>query len=241
MDTRPPLWNGVQVPYGRSVEELDRLVNGREPVRWAAFVALAHHSSDAAIAVLRKQAGSNDPHVRRIAVEAIGIHPNGHFAARVACDLLCDSYAFVVRSACEAAARQQIAQAHNLIVRLLGVDDEATRETALRSVGPLWQDTDLQRVIRISRSDSSERVRRQAAWTLRAAASPTNWKSLFALWSVDSLPRHRVWACDLAGQFGNHHILRELRRLAEDFDGHVRYHAKQAIVSVENRIEQSLR
>ena len=73
MQNRPAVWNGVQVPYGATVEELAHLVDGPIPARWAAFVALAHTSGEPALAVLRASAESPNPHVRRIAVEAIGI------------------------------------------------------------------------------------------------------------------------------------------------------------------------
>jgi hypothetical protein len=53
MLNRPTLWNGIEVPYGASVEELARWTDGPAPQRWAAFVALAHTPGDSALEPLR--------------------------------------------------------------------------------------------------------------------------------------------------------------------------------------------
>src|SRR5439155_13833564 len=77
MQNRPSVWNGIPVPYVATVDELAQLIHGPGPARWAAFVAVAHTADESALALLQDSARSPDPNVRRIAVEAIGIHPQG--------------------------------------------------------------------------------------------------------------------------------------------------------------------
>src|SRR5688572_29493869 len=105
MENRPTTWNGVEVPYNVSIDQLASLVRGPIPERWAAFVALAHTPGPTALTILGDSAQSSDPHVRRAAVEAIGLHPHGHRLGALICSLLADTHDFVGRSACEAAAR----------------------------------------------------------------------------------------------------------------------------------------
>jgi HEAT repeat protein len=204
-------------------------------MRWAAFVALAHSSDRSALTFLQESAGSPDPHVRRIAAEAIGVHLEGSRLVDVILTLIADSDQIVVRSACEAAGRQRLTQAHDAIVRLLDSPDASTRGVAVRTLRSLWRETDFDRVLRTFTSDHSTEVTRDAAWTLRAFASESNWQELFAIWQADVLPRHRRWAAELAGVFGDRRFLPRLERLAEDTDGHVRHQAIQAIRDLQAR------
>ena len=235
MQNRPEVWNGVQVPYGATVEELAHLVDGPIPARWAAFVALAHTHGEPALAVLRASAESPDPHVRRIAVEAIGIHPEGNRLDAVLCRLLSDAHGTVVRSACEAAAVKRVTAAHDSILRLIDAGEESTRVVSLRALRTLWQESDFDRVFRAFSSDGSTDVRKEAAWTLQSNASPATWRRLFEVWRADSLPRHRGWACDLASAYGDSDVLADLRGLVNDIDGHVRERAAQAVRDLETR------
>jgi HEAT repeat protein len=155
--------------------------------------------------------------------------------AAAICALLSDPKAFVVRSACEAAGRQRLAEAHDAILRLLGAAESATRATSLHALGELWQPADFERVLRAFTSDRSVEVRKQAAWTLREHASRSNWRALFEVWRGDAVPRHRQWACELAAAHGGVEILPDLGRLAADVDGHVRGRAVLAIRELEGR------
>jgi HEAT repeat protein len=235
MENRPAVWNGVKVPYSASIDELVRLIDGPAPACWAAFVALAHVPGNSALAVLRESTASSNPHVRRIAVEAIGVHHQGHRLGKVIRSLLSDPHPFVVRSACEAAFRQRSVEAHDSIVRLLDADEDSTRVAALRALRGLWQQADFEKVLRVFTSYASGEVRNEAAWTLRSVASATNWDQLFALWRVDPLPRHREWASELALHYGSREVVPELRHLAEDADGHVRKSAARAVQELEAR------
>ena len=233
MQNRPSVWNGIPVPYGATVDELAQLIHGPGPARWAAFVAVAHTADESALALLQDSARSPHPNVRRIAVEAIGIHPQGARLASAIRTLLTDPSPVVVRSACEAAARQRVVDAHDRMVELLDDRDDSTRAAAVQALRDLWRDADLARVLRAFSSDASVEVRKEAAWTLRSAASPSNWHELFAVWHADSMPRYRQWACELAAAFGNGGVVPDLHRLTGDPDGHVRNHAVGALRALE--------
>jgi HEAT repeat protein len=235
MRNRPELWNGIQVPYGASIEELTRLTRGPAPLRWAAFVALAYTQEESALTLLRESAEASDPHVRRIAAEAIGVHLQGPRLGTVIGRLLSDSDQVVVRSACEAAARHHLMDTHAAILGLLDTPDESTRLVAVRALRDLWIQADFGRVFQAFTSDPSSEVRKEAAWTLRAGASSSTWQELFAAWHVDAIPRHRAWAAELAAAYGDKEVLPQVRRLANDVDGHVRYRATQAARDLEAR------
>jgi hypothetical protein len=235
MENRPTVWNGTEVPYGVSVAELAERIHGPAPARWAAFVALAHAPGASALAVLQDSAGSPDAHVRRIAVEAIGVHAEGSRLGTVVRSLLSDRDPVVVRAACEAAGRQHLVDAHDSIARLLDADDASTRAAAVRALRELWRKGDFERVFRVFTSDASDAVRKEAAWTLRSVTSAADWRTLFGVWQVDPLPRHRKWACELAAEFGGRLELPALHHLTGDVDGHVRDHAAQALREFEAR------
>jgi len=235
MENRPAVWNGTEVPYGEDVAELAKRIHGPAPARWAAFVALAHAPGPSALAVLKDSLGSPDAHVRRIAVEAIGVHAEGMSLGTAVRSLLSDRDPIVVREACEAAGRQHLRDAHDSVARLLNAEDAPTRAAAVRALRELWREADFERVLRAFTSDASDGVRKEAAWTLRSVVSAANWRVLFGLWQVDPLPRHRGWACEMAVEFGGREVLPALQQLAADVDGHVRDRAAQALRDLEAR------
>ena len=235
MENRPTTWNGVEVPYNVSIDQLASLVRGPIPERWAAFVALAHTPGPTALTILGDSAQSSDPHVRRAAIEAIGVHPHGHRLGALICSLLADTHDFVGRSACEAAARQRVTEAHDAVVRFLEATPEASRIAALHALRVLWRDEDFDPVLHAYSTASSATIRKEAAWTLRATGSVSTWLRLFALWREDALPRHRQWACELAAMYGSRDVITDLERLTHDVDGHVRVTAARAIAKIQAR------
>ena len=78
-------------------------------------------------------------------------------------------------------------------------------------------------------SDQVQAVRREAAWALKANASPENWEPLFEAWASDSVPRHGIWACELAMALGGASVHEQLVRLSDDAYGHVRKAAIRAL------------
>lgn len=67
-------------------------------------------------------------------------------------------------------------------------------------------------------------------------ATVADWLQLFEAFRTDDPPRHRVWACELAMQFGSLDINRLLEALASDRDGHVRQAAEQAVDTLSRRM-----
>ena len=147
----------------------------------------------------------------------------------VVLNLLQDKYGFVVRTACEVAAVLGLARAHDRILELAEIGEEATRLSALSALESLWVPADFERVFARYVKDQSAGVRKQAAWTLCKHASPEHWEQVFESWSKDPVPRHRVWACSIAEKFGDRTVVARLNALRSDPDGHVRCAAERAL------------
>jgi HEAT repeat protein len=178
---------------------------------------------------------SPDPYVRRAAAEAIGQHSEGRQLQSVLLDLALDPNEYVVRSACEAVANLGIEAAHDRLVSLLRSGESVTRCAAVRALRRIWRESDFAEVFRMSVHDISDEVAKEAAWTLRERATALNWPALFHEWRTHSIPRHRVWACELAAAFGGFGALSQVRQLLGDADGHVRRMAADALAQIEAR------
>jgi HEAT repeat protein len=226
--SEPQTWNGIPIPREASIEELRNIIGTPGPQAWAAVRALVDKAEPDALTALVELTQSNDLHLRRAGVEAIGIHALGQSASDVVCRLLHDQQSFVVRSAIEAAARLNLRAAHEQVLNLTEASDDSTRLQALRGLASLWEGSDFEPVFDRYLHDPSDGVRRQAAWTLRQNADADCCLRLFAAWSIDPLGRHRAWACQLAEWFGSKALLPELDRLRRDADGHVRKAAIRA-------------
>lgn len=108
--------------------------------------------------------------------------------------------------------------------------DPDLRDVALGALRGLWTTADFDPVWRLYKEDPLERVRRNAAFLLREHADLPNWSTLFEAWWNDPLPRLRVWAIELAEQFGEG-SLPPLHPLLQDPDGHVRRAASRALAN----------
>jgi HEAT repeat protein len=223
MKGRPQRAHGITVPYGAPTHELIAQTQGETAMRWVAFIALAHDPSSDARDALRRATRSPDPHVRRAAIEALSCRTVEPDDAALIVSAFADAAGHVVRTACEAAASARIRDAHAHVLALVSCADAATRRTALRALRHLWQADDFGAVFRVFQEDQSPEVRNEAAWTLRA------WVRLFAAWHRDGLHRHRLWACEIAREFGAHEVADSLAALTTDRDGLVRRAAKQAL------------
>jgi len=148
-------------------------------------------------------------------------------------DGLTDESAVVVRAACEAASALDLQDAHPRFLDLLRAAEPATREEAIRALGSLWKAEDFEIVLTVFRSEHEATVRKEAAWVLRRHASQGTWKQLFDAWRMDDVHRHRLWACELAGEYGGREVLPYLRELGRDQDGLVRRAAEQAAQRLE--------
>jgi HEAT repeat protein len=215
--------NGLPVPRDLGVPALRALVAQGGPAVWAAIQALAERGDDASLAALAEYAGSRDEMLRRASVEAIGRHTRGRAAGSVVLRALRDASPFVVRTACHAAAATGLDEARDAVLIHLGATEASTRAAAAQSLALLAAPSDFDRVLHTSVGDSDPSVRKDAAWTLRTrCAGPDTWRRLFDVWRCDPLPRHRVWACELAAEFGGAEADELLRPFAADPDGHVR-------------------
>jgi HEAT repeat protein len=223
------MWQGIPIPYGASLDTLKAIVDGPVPERWAAFRALEATPGADALATLVHYASSPDPHVRRAAIEGIGRHADGRLASEAVCDALREAEPFVVQTACRAASTLGLSDTHDLVRLLLLSSSTDTRCAAIAAVDSLWRESDYEAVLRLFKTDPSEDVRKQAAWTLRAHVTVAAWAELFELWWDDPLPRYRTWACEVASAFGTADVAPRLSALANDNNGHVRTAAERAL------------
>jgi HEAT repeat protein len=205
------------------------------PATHDAIRELAHQEDAAALNALAEAATVEDQFTRRTAMEVIGRHPQGGELGTVILSALCDPSEYVVRTACEVVAQWELNEAHELVVALLAKASKATRQTAIRTLGTIWVDTDFPLIFRIYTNASEIDVRREAAWVLRRRAASIHWRTLFDAFYMDELPRHRQWACELAETFSGPDIRPALSQLSLDVDGHVRKAALQAIRTLSSR------
>jgi len=229
MTRRPPSVNTTPVAYAASIPELVDLLARPGPEAWAACTALAHNPDAEALQVLTNLATHRDWRFRRSALGALAAHPLARTAAPLVVAALSDPSEFVVRTACETASALLLAEAHATIVGLAASSDPRTREASIRALSRLWQPSDFPTVFHAFHKDAVVPVRRAAAWTLVANASPSNWRALFDAWVHGELPRYRVWACEIAGRFGDASVRPQLSALAHDQNGHVRKAATRVL------------
>jgi HEAT repeat protein len=228
--------NRVTVPYGRSAVELRSLVMAATTERWAAIAALAHSSDARALEFLGELASFPDPHVRGRVLEWIGKRPDGAELAHAILERFRDPSVVVVRTAALVAGELAISEARTEVLALLKNNSPTTREASLEALKKLWQPSDFETIVAMFKRERVEKVRRTAAWTLYATRSADRASALVELWRADSLPRHRVWACQIAEEFPQLHFRADIVHLAEDLDGHVRKAARRALEAIERAV-----
>lgn len=219
---------GVPVPYSAAIDELRSKIKTPGPEGWAACLALGSKPEKEALDLLGELAAREDWSYRNLAIQGLGRHPLGAQAAETIAAALADPVAQVVRTACDAVAALRLLPARSKILSLLASPDAQTRFHAVRTLAELWTDDDYPAVLALSKKDKVEFVRKEAARTLRRAASPGIWRPLFDRWKLDRLPLLRVWACELLAAFGSDKDLPQFRRLVRDPNKHVREAAEKA-------------
>lgn len=213
-----------------------RHLNGAcPPISYESIRELASREDAGALNELAEAAALEDQFLRRMAVEVIGLHPQGRELRAIILKALGDSSEYVVRTACEVVMKWKLCEAHEPVVALLGDASSATRQQAIQTLDNIWIDADFPLIFRIYAKDSEPALRKEAAWVLRRHVSSAHWRTLFNAFHVDELPRHRQWACELAESFSGRDLLEALSQLSLDTDGHVRKAAAQAIGSLSSR------
>ena len=205
------------------------------PITHEVIRGLGSREDAGALKALAEAATVKDQFIRRTAVEVIGRHPQGRELHTIILSALGDPSEYVVRTACEVVAQWELHEAHELVVALLANASKATRQTAISTLGTIWADADFPLIFRIYTNASDIDVRKTAAWVLRGRATSAHWRTLFAAFHVDELPRHRQWACELAEDFSAPDIIPVLSQLSFDVDGHVRKAAARAIRTLSGR------
>jgi hypothetical protein len=226
---RPRTWHDVPIPYDAPIADLRAALKQPGPKAWVAILALAEKPDTDALTALIELSRSSDANLRRAAVEGIRMHRSGQMAFEAICQALHDRDSFVVRAAIEAAGSLRLRPAHERVLGWLTASEELTRLSALRALEVLWQSSDFEAVFDRYLHDPSHSVRKEAAWTIHKNVGVENWERVFSVWSRDELPRHRTWACQLAGSFGDRAVLSALQKLRADHNGHVRCAAEHAV------------
>lgn len=229
---RPSNWNGEPVPYDAPAVELAAQAEGGD---WAAFVALGADASVEATRQLSALSASPDWRIRRAAIEQPGHRRLDAEGVGLILAALRDRSAYVTRTALEAVRRQAEGAARGRVRELLAADDASTRRAALSALRTIWTAADYDRVRDVFLGDRCDGVRKEAAFALRDHVTDTTWRELVDLWRADTLPRHRVWACELIAQFGDASDGDVLVELAADRDGHVRKAAVRALDAMNSR------
>ncbi|MCP4643768.1 MAG: HEAT repeat domain-containing protein [bacterium] len=221
--------NGVVVPHEASVADLAAMLKLPPPECWAAMKALGIKSTQESLDVLAAQISSDDPYVRRAALEAVGDHSDGTCLEGQVLKCFDDTSQLVVRQACATAATLGLASGHDQVAALLEAPSEATRCKAIAAISVLWKSSDFDMLVKLYCNDHENSVRKDAAWVLYEHVTSDTCRRLFELYCADSIPRHRGWACELCARFKMSGVDGTLERLTQDSDGHVRSAAQAAL------------
>jgi len=202
---------------------------------YEAIRSLVSRDDAEALDELSRLTVAEDQFLRRTAVEVIGKHPRGRELRERVLAAFRDPSEYVKRTACDVVAQWKWAEAHQPVLLLVKEPVAATRESALRALTAIWTDSDFALVLGIYQHDPEIGVRREAAWTLRQCIGAENWRQVFDALGLDRLPRHRVWACEIAEAFGCPDVLPALAPFMNDGDGHVRKSAARASQTISAR------
>jgi HEAT repeat protein len=201
--------------------------------RWAACLALGMQGAPQAFEALRAGLHAPEWELRRFALEALQRHPRARDAAPDFIAALFDIDVIVQQTACKICGDLRLADAHDGIVQLLASEHPDVRDTAANTLALLWRDSDFDPVFHLYRHDRRRAVRIAAAKTLRHKAAAANWRRLFACWSVDPEPRHRLWGCELVARFGRQPDIGLVLPMLHDRNRNVRLAAQQSLASLQ--------
>lgn len=225
---KPENVNGIKVPYDLDESALITLLENPK-TKWAAFTALGYKDSDTSLQLLIEYYNSKDLYNRIAALKAIADHSKGSQAEKVFSHALADENPHIVTNACLAVSQLGLMLFHDTVAKLIDSNNFSIREEAIRAIGSLWQESDLAKMVHILNKEN-DLCRKIAADNLRRHANSINWFEIFKLLSeAEHPPRFRVYACDIALEYGNEKAINILLKLSKDADGHVRKHAAKAL------------
>lgn len=205
-----------------------------ENKRWAALMGLSGQDSADGFEVIRGAVSSENPDMRRYGLEALSRHPLALEAKQEIVAMLFDVDDLVRQAACKICGVLEIQEAHDGILQFLKSENPEVRDIAMNTLGLLWRESDFDTVFDIHQSDPSRSVRIAAAKTLRSRATPVTWRALFEVWREDREVRHRLWSCELAGEYGSAQEVHALRPMLRDGNLHVRRAAQRSLEILEN-------
>ena len=218
---RPSEKFNCPIPYDAPIEILKQQIGTPGPSAWVAFIALAFHPNTEAISLLVEYANHSDWTYRRISIESIGLSPKATSLSHILVGALDDQNSYVIQTACDTIAKNKLKEANDKVCQLLLSTDPNIRRSALLTLADIWQPSCFRKVVNLFQTERNETVRKEAAWTLRKQVDKTSWRELFELWQRDSLSRHRLFACEIAEEFGNNAVRDKITMLLNDKDGHV--------------------
>jgi hypothetical protein len=206
------------------VYELGILCQKPAPECWKGFDLLAIHNDPESISVLESFLKSEDSHKVRAAISAIGRNVNGKRIASDIIPFLTSQHAYVQRAALEALGRLECRSGRQMIYPFIDCEVESLQIAAIVAINLLWEGSDFGHFLEFFQHHKSETVRKQLGDVIYEHVSFLSWEAVFALFCSDPLPRHRIWAVELADKYGKREML---ERFFSDPDGHVRKRAER--------------
>ena len=235
-DEWPESVNGIAVPYGLPLDVLVETASGLPPDRWPAVYAMGRLGTEPAVRVIRDFACHRDADVRRTAIEVLGRVPRSEANDLLILRALRDPSGPVVRTACDIAGARRWQEARETLRDVARAGDLSTRIAAVQALAKLGNPADID-LAEVLMASGEAHARKEGAFASRTLVSSDSWRRLAGGWLRDAVPRHRLWAAQLFGQFGLQSDLLALQQLSADPDGHVREAARQAVVLLRSRAD----
>jgi HEAT repeat protein len=225
--------NGIVVPYEKDISELKSMLKEDLPYYSVACIALAHKSNIDSLNLLAECLSNKDWCRRRMAIEALACHPMGYLQSDKLINLLNDKSRYVIKATLEAIIVHSINKARDKVLDLIKSSDEEIRKEAIACLHSIGSEVDTKQIIELFIKERSKLVRDEAAWFIRQKSDNNTWSISVGLLKESNLARHRVWACELIGIYGDKEDIQLLNQLKNDKDGHV----KKAAFKTEDKLK----
>ncbi len=224
----PEQINGIVVPYEKDISELKDMLKEEMPYYSVACIALAYKSSIDSLNSLVEYLSNNDWCIRRMAIEALGYHSMGYLQADNLIKFLSDKSSYVIKATLEVIKVHSVNKARGKVLDLIKTGDEEIRKEAIACLLSISSEEDIKQIIQLFIKERSKLVKDEAACFIRQKLDNNNWSISVRLLKESNLARHRVWACELIGIYGDKKDIELLNQLKNDKDGHVRKAAFKA-------------